>query len=219
MQLTANAGSSSGPLAVLVVLPAAVATALGVAWLAERALKRFWPSRRALRVDEIGLELSNRGQIEVALGWSGKINVLAWRFTVPPRRGRVQKGWYCMAVRLTQDEQVVTLYAFVPPDEAKALAQFDHFTALVSRKTWEKATPAERLTMGEQTRLYSAEAERWDHGAELTREHFAALVDVMGARIEGWADERPGARAALIDEAEDKLERPPSKGDGKPIQL
>ncbi len=216
LQLTAG---GSAALMVLVVLPLAIGAGLGAAWLAERVLKRLWPSRRSLKVDETGLTLSKQAQTESTLNWRQHINVLAWRFTVPPRRGRIPKGWYCMACRLVQDEQAMTFYAFFPPDEAKALAHYDRFATLVSRKAWEKATPAERLAMGDQARLHSAEMERWERGAELAREDFAALVRVMGARIAGLADAKSDAGAALAVESEGKPERPPSKGEGKPIQL
>lgn len=219
MQIISNAGSGSTSLTLLIVLPASVIAALAVAWLGERVVKRLWPSRRHLQVETSGLTLRNRGETEAALNWDQRVNVVSWRFVVPPRRGRVPKGWYCMACRLTQDDAAITLYSFFPPDEAKELAFFDQFAVLASRKMWEKATPAERLAMGEQARLHSAEAERWQYGAELTRQDFADLMHVLGARVEGWARGAHDPHPASPVEPDDAPERPPSKGDGKPVQL
>lgn len=216
LQLTA--GDNSATAMVFIVLPAAIGVGLGVAWASERVIKRVWPSSRALTLNADSLTLRKRGATEAVIAWDRRINVLAWRFTVPPRRGRIPKGWYCMAVQLGQDETTMTLYTFFPPEEARSLAEYEQFAPLISRKEWEKASPAERLLMGEQTRLHGAEVDRWNTGAELAREDFAALVAVMRERIAGWAGGGAGARPALTDEpAEPK--RPPSKGDGKPIQL
>jgi hypothetical protein len=208
------AGDSS--LVMVVVVPLAIVVALGVAALSERLLKRHWPSGRSLTVDEAGLTLRERNRSEVALRWDRHINVLAWRFTVPPRRGRVPKGWLCVACQLLQDEQAMSLYSFFPPKEAEALPQFPAFTPLIARKKLVTG-PGDKLRRGRQDRLHSAEAERWDCGAELTSEDFVALVRVMGEHIGGWPMGESGRYPAPADV--ERTRRPPSKGAGKPIKL
>ena len=216
LQLTADMTEGSSLVMLLVVLPGAILIALGTAWGAERLVRRYWPSGRVLKVDSQGISLRNRGRDEVTLNWRGRVNVLAWRFVIPPRRGRVPKGWYCMACELVQDDRSMTVYAFLPPNEAKEVAHYDRFVPLASRKTWERATPAERLAMGDQARYQSAEMQRWDRGAEMDRGDFAALVGIIGRRVQEWSH---GDSARLSVEEADRAERPVGKGNGKPIRL
>jgi len=117
--------------------------------------------------------LRDRKKPEQVLRWGERVNLLTWRFTVP-RRGRVPKGYLCLAMQLLQDEQQITIYTFYDPKKLDRLEKVEAFTPLVSRRTLQE----DRLNLrvaGQQRRLLQAEDERWQNGAELVPEDFAAL--------------------------------------------
>jgi len=155
------------------LLPLAILAAIGAALLGDRLLKKYWPSGRELLVDESCLVLRDRKKPEQVLRWGERVNLLTWRFTVP-RRGRVPKGYLCLAMQLLQDEQQITIYTFYDPKKLDRLEKVEAFTPLVSRRTLQE----DRLNLrvaGQQRRLLQAEDERWQNGAELVPEDFAAL--------------------------------------------
>jgi len=155
------------------LLPLAILAAIGAALLGDRLLKKYWPSGRELLVDESCLVLRDRKKPEQVLRWGERVNLLTWRFTVP-RRGRVPKGYLCLAMQLLQDEQQITIYTFYDPKKLDRLEEAEAFTPLVSRR----ALQEDRLNLrvaGQQRRLLQAEDERWQNGAELVPEDFADL--------------------------------------------
>jgi len=155
------------------LLPLAILAAIGAALLGDRLLKKYWPSGRELLVDESCLVLRDRKKPEQVLRWGERVNLLTWRFTVP-RRGRVPKGYLCLAMQLLQDEQQITIYTFYDPKKLDQLEEAEAFTPLVSRR----ALQEDRLNLrvaGQQRRLLQAEDERWQNGAELVPEDFADL--------------------------------------------
>jgi hypothetical protein len=161
--------------------------ALGVAALADRVLKQIWPSGRTLTVNLAGLHLADKRKgrdVAVRLAWDQRINVLAWRFTVKRGSARVQKGWIMLGCQLVQDDEQLTLYAFVPSKVADE-ARFAEFTQLVLRDVLEKGSLPLREA-NEQRRLLKAESERWQDGAELRREDFEKLVELLTERVSTW---------------------------------
>jgi len=155
------------------LLPLAILVAIGAALLGDRLLKKYWPSGRELLVDESCLVLRDRKKPEQVLRWGERVNLLTWRFTVP-RRGRVPKGYLCLAMQLLQDEKQITIYTFYDPKKLDRLEEAEAFTPLVSRR----ALQEDRLNLrvaGQQRRLLQAEDERWQNGAELVPEDFADL--------------------------------------------
>jgi hypothetical protein len=165
---------------------------VGVSWGVETALRSIWPSGRVLVMNGETLALRQRGGESAAVEWARRMNVLAWYFII--RRGRtwVPRGWYCAAFRLTQDETVITLYAFIKPEVASQMPQWPAFEELISRKQAPRRGDEHLLAkVGEQAQLRGAERDRWDDGAEMRAEDFAAFVAEIDARVPDW----PAARA------------------------
>jgi hypothetical protein len=161
----------------VILLPLAVAAAIGAAYAGDYLLKRFWPSGRYLLLGDRCLVLRDRRKPEQVVDLDERVNVLAWRFTVS-RRGRVPKGFYCMALQFTQDENQITLYTFADPKKIDGLPGMDKFTVLAARKTIRD----ERLNMrvaGQQRRLLQAEDIRWQDGAELLVGDFRDLWQAL----------------------------------------
>lgn len=165
----------------------AVFGALGAAALADRLLKRMWPSGRTLTASRQSLHLIDKRKgrnREMRLNWGERINVLAWRFTVKRGSARVQKGWIMLGCQLTQDDEQITVYTFVPAKEADE-GHYADFTQLALREVLEKG----QLPLREanyQRRLLKAESDRWQDGAELRREDFAQVVEMITRYVPDW---------------------------------
>ncbi len=178
-----QAEAPSGCLAVIVGVIASIASIL----LGDYSFKRFWPSHRTLLVDQEGLRMRDerRGRRrELRIEWDRRINPLAWRFSVKRGSARVPKGWIMLGLQLLQDEQLLTLYAFLSPQEAEALPIYEHFTLLLSRSI-DTSQMNVRL-QAEQRRLLKAEDERWRDGAEVRHDDFLILVDIITRRLPAW---------------------------------
>ncbi len=159
----------------------AVVGALALATLSDRVLKRIWPSGRSLSVDDEGLQLNDKrrghGPTQRIL-WAQRINLLSWHFKVSRGSARVPKGWIMLGLQLVQDDAEITLYTFMPEKQAAALHNFGMFTQLLGRAQIE----SDKLSLrekSEQRRLTKAENVRWEGGAEVRREDFAGLLDII----------------------------------------
>ncbi len=151
-------------------------------------LKRVWPSGRSLSLDAERLRLVDtrrRRQGETDLLWEQRINPLAWRFTVKRGSARVPKGWLMLSLQLLQDDRQMTLYTFMPEKSAATLPAYSLFTPLVPRAQLE----SDKLSLkekSEQRRLLKAETNRWENGAEVRREDFPILLDIISPHIPEW---------------------------------
>lgn len=155
------------------VIPVAIVAAIGAAFAGERLVKGRWTSGRELMFNGEYLVLRDRKQPERVIAWNSRVNLLTWRFVIS-RRGRIPKGYYCLALQLVQDEDLVTVYTFCDPKRVDDIEENEAFTPLASRKVLND----ERLNMraaGQQRRLLQAEDERWQHGAEITVDDFVTL--------------------------------------------
>ncbi len=176
-----------GPLVTFATLAGALGAGFGVSWLAEAILPRIWPSGRRLEVEGDRLILRGPRGEHTELDLSRPLDVWSWCFVISDRRAWVPRGWYCVALRLAQDGQVILPYTFASPDEAERLPAWEAFEELISERAF--ARPGqEHLTQfyAQQEHLRAAESERWRNGAEIRPGDFAALVDLLAARLDNW---------------------------------
>lgn len=166
---------------------AGIAAAVGIAFGADRLLKRIWPSNRVLLLNDQALTLRDkrRPDNDRTLRLGERINALSWRFTVKRGSARVQRGWTMLGMQLMQDEQTMTLYTFMPPKQAEALTLYRAFVALAARSDINDGKLSLRETAA-QKRLLSAEDERWREGGEIDREHFQQLLDQLQPHVADW---------------------------------
>lgn len=170
-----------------VVLPADAAVLFLGSNLIERALKRLLPSRRRAVLDAEALVVTDgrRTPPEVMrIAWDRAVNVRAWHFPVRRRGARVPRGWYCMAMHLLQDDAEVILYTFMPPKEAEASTEYAHFVRLRPRQ--ETRSNTDLSAAADQRRLLKLEDARWNDGAEVTREDFAAVLATLARVVPDW---------------------------------
>ena len=170
-------GSISG-LGVLLLLLAAVVAAQPLAWLGEKQLLARWPSGRSVQLEPGALVWHDRGPA-TRLDLGQKVNYWRWRFSVGKRRkGRVPGNYHCFAVRLVQGETVVTLYSFLSPASAEALAARTPFYELRRPND-----PAKGNLGGRDAIFMAAEHTRWEDGAELDPGDFETLVGHLAAHL------------------------------------
>jgi len=168
-----------------------LAAGFGAAWLAERRLKQVWPSGRTLTIAPGGVTLARRGQTEAHMAADNAVTALRWTFRIA-RRARVPKGWSLMAVALETDERPLIVYTLLSPKQVSAFARYDQFNVLVARKEAAKAAAsplrgyAELRVGGDQRRLREAEMLRWDLGAEMLPDDFAAYYDLLHIHFPDW---------------------------------
>jgi hypothetical protein len=169
-----------------IVLPLDVVALVAGGLAIESTLKRLLPSRRSALLSSDALEIRDERRKPpriTRIAWDKTVNVKSWRFTIP-HRSRVQKGWYCMALDLVQDEDEVILYTFMPPQEAESVAGYARFVRLRPRQ--EIRSGIDLNTVTEQRRLLRLEDARWDDGAEISREDFKALLESLRQHVPDW---------------------------------
>ncbi|MCS6909182.1 MAG: hypothetical protein NZM11_01225 [Anaerolineales bacterium] len=155
----------------------------------EQQLMRLWPSGRTLSLAGARLTLTEKSGGQT-FNLDRKLNYWRWYFIIRERRaGRVPNGHYCCALRLMQDDGVaasanVSLYAFFPPERARAL--LERFPGYELRPV----TPARLPTSpqaapvpiagghlaGRDPAFLTAERMRWESGAELEPDDFEFLL-------------------------------------------
>jgi hypothetical protein len=162
----------------LLMIVLAVVVAQPLAYLAERQLMQRWPSGRAMTLAPGALVGREPGS-EVRLDLHQTVNFWRWRFAIKRRRGgRIPAGHQLFALRLVQGDNVVSLYAFLAPAVADALAAKCAF--------YELRRPSEqgKLALGGRDALFlTAEDARWRAGAELDPADFQALLDHLAAHL------------------------------------
>jgi hypothetical protein len=173
-----------GPVAgvgLLLLVVVAVAAAQPLAMLAEKFLMQRWPSGRAARLAPGRLSWQEKTKT-IELDLRQKLNYWRWQFEVRQRRsGRVPTGHHCLAMRLVQGENEISLYSFVPPAKYEALRKDYPFYEL--RRSSDKGKQA----LGGRDALFlAAEHTRWETGAELDPADFEKLLAHLDAHLEGF---------------------------------
>ena len=165
-------------LGVILLLLAAIVAAQPLAWLGEKQLLVHWPSGRAAQLEPSSLVWRDRGP-ETRLDLNQKVNYWRWRFHVGKRRkGRVPGNYHCFAVRLLQGDTVVTLYSFLAPNTADALAARIPFYEL------RRPSDTNKTSLGGRDAIFlAAEQTRWEEGAELEPGDFETLVGHLAAYL------------------------------------
>ncbi len=171
----------------LIALLGALLLGYGATAIAERILKRRWPSGREVQVNPQGVRIVQKGAVQQEIQATRPTSVLFWKFQTR-RRSRVPKGWYVLACALEQDERYLSTYTFGSPDDFKNLNRADRFKTLKSRKDVPEASRGrdDLLLAGEQRRLMHAEQQRGNDGAEMTLPDFQRYVDHVAKNFPEW---------------------------------
>lgn len=172
----------------LAIVLVAVLTQIG-----ERIIKPRWPSDRYVVLSEEGLSLHHRNvrhqSSDKTFLWADEPFIHNWYWDVNTRKARVQRGWYCMSLRVSSDEAHVTLYTFMSPEDAAAIPRFHAwFVHLLPKAEREQLSGSSPRDAAVQSRYKTLESERWLDGAEVSSENFKLLINVIARHA------RPGSR-------------------------
>lgn len=174
-----------------------VVLGLGLAWLGEKLLKRFWHSGRMLTLTDDELRVTNRDAPEMAIAWA-EMAGLYWQFSLKGfqrggRERRVNKDWVCLAVQLLDKEQPVIAYTYLPTQKATSLATAvapltfhtinpqDVYESRISSRFNPPERPEipSRVLAGKDGKYWLAERKRWAAGFELTAVDFQTLITAV----------------------------------------
>lgn len=148
--------------------------------IGERIIKPKWPSGRFVLLDSSQLLFRDKRRKETTFSWADPLDFYTWYFPIAKRRTRVERGWYCAAVQLQQNEQTVTLYTFLDPDKASEVPHFkEWFIKLRKRKEMDDVKAFDPRLAAQLTRLHKMENERWLHGGELSNEDFLTVMQLV----------------------------------------
>ncbi|MBN1121411.1 MAG: hypothetical protein JXJ17_10040 [Anaerolineae bacterium] len=166
---------------------------IGLAWFAERYLRKVWPSGRELIGGMEGLVLRKKSGESVEIAWDGEPEIKTWHFTIDSRRASVPKGWHCTSLQLAQSDRLITVYAFMAPADFEMLPANKLFEELISRRETNGQKQAKQaIDEGPQAELWKAERNRWQGGAEMQPADFASLIHLIGRKAPSWLS---GARS------------------------
>lgn len=162
----------------------AVILAIALTQIGERFIKPLWPSGRYLTLAQDGLALHHRKTSQqhrdYYFRWAAEPKIYSWYWSLDKRKSRVQQGWHCVAVRLSEGEHAITIYSFMSPIDAEALPRFNEwFVHLLPKVVRERMTESDPRQAAIQARYKEFENERWIEGAEIDADDFAILIKVI----------------------------------------
>jgi hypothetical protein len=155
--------------------------------LAERYLKRSWPSGRKVEVGAEYVQIAKRGSVEQAITTEQAVSALFWTFEIR-KRSRVPKGWSMLACALHDEDAYLAVYTFMSPKQIEAYSSAGLFRKLTSRRDKQgQASLREDVRLaGEQRRLIEAEEFRWINGAEMSHDDFVSYIETIKNRFPEW---------------------------------
>lgn len=160
----------------------ALAGATVLTQVIDRLFKQRWPSGRSLRIVEDKVQLVQRDSVQREIDGDQHVNVLMWRFTIA-KRTRIPKGWYMVAIALSQDDLYLPVYTFVSPADFDTLPLHKHYMSLQARK---KNEAQDLKLAGQQRRLRTAEDARWAEGAEMSKADYERYITRLSQQFPQW---------------------------------
>ena len=181
--------------------------ALLIGAIADRLLKRYWPSGRTLSLDAATLSLKNARHMpsEQTILLERRINTAGWYFVVRRSSPRAQRGWHMLAYQFLQDDTQIIVYTFMSPKAFGALPDANRFVELKTDptpRTGRRAANVDSLRVSsEQRRLDAIEASRLENGAELQPKDFVTVVAAVSS-VTPRADRRPATSSSSTSAAD-----------------
>ena len=161
--------------------------AYGVTALLERYLKTRWPSGRVVQIDKDGVKVLKKSVLQQEMLSEDPVNTHFWTFKIS-KRARVPKGWSMLACALEYENEYLTVYTFMSPNQLSTFEMAEQFKKLIAkRKGKSKEDAREDLRIaGEQRRLRDAENHRWMFGAEMTPSDFITYITQLKTQFPEW---------------------------------
>lgn len=159
----------------LIGLFAGLGVGIGSMLAGERFIKPYWPATRFIELSFSSFDYVDGGKQEQRIDPMQPYEAVMWRFEVP-RRTRVPKGWYVVAIALEQDDTYLPVYTLISPQEFEQMQLSEHFVRLKSRQELEADSGKSLRIAGQQRRLLRAETARNLHGAEMVNADFETYL-------------------------------------------
>ena len=170
--------------------------ALAIVWVAERVMKRYWPSGRSVTLTNDGIQVQADDDTPVQLNQSSDVIPLFWHFDLRGwqrggRERRVPRNWLCLAVELKAGKKRTIIYTYASKQKAQTWLAADsnkiQFHEISPREVYDNSIrsrlsgpsrpeiPAAVLS-GKDGRYWLAERRRWTEGFELPPKEFEAFM-------------------------------------------
>ncbi|WP_420631462.1 hypothetical protein [Candidatus Leptofilum sp.] len=170
--------------------------AVGVIWVAEKYMKKHWPSGRTVTLTPDSVSIQTENSKQVALNQAQGIVPLAWHFDLRGwqrvgRERQVPQSWLCLAVELKAGKQNVIVFTYLPPSQAERWLENDAeptFHQIQPQRVYDSSLrkrlaapqrpeiPAEIITSKDGP-YWLAERRRWLDGFELPPEEFEIFMN------------------------------------------
>lgn len=175
----------------------ALPVGLGAVYTFELWLKRRWPSGDTITLEPDRMVAHKRDGEQISLQPEPETAVTNWYFRLDgyPRVGnerRANKGWYCLACQLQQDERRIVVYAFLSPRETAvytAESTLFNFYLMKPGLLYDRKLGGSRmaprpmlppdLLRKKDGRFWLAESHRWTEGLELTPQDFKLYMEYI----------------------------------------
>ena len=202
--LTALSDSRTPDYAFVASCAGALPLALGLVWVAEKVMKQYWSSGRAVVLTHDGVQAKTDEAELVELGRGSGVEPFAWHFDMRGwqrggRERRVPRTWLCLAVELKADKKQITVYTYLPPGQAQTWLDAENgrlqFHKISPKDVYDNSIrarmsgprrpeiPAAVLT-GADGKYWLAERRRWTEGFELPPKEFEQFMNHIQTTLE-----------------------------------
>lgn len=167
---------------------ASVLIGLGLTYFSDTMLKRYWPSSRAIQINDDAILVTNNNKIELHIDPNQTVNLIMWHFEAP-KHPRVPKGWYVIASALEQEGTFIASYSIASPDDFSALPlakQSIKFERKKKDKKGASTTTRDLRAAGQQRRIEEAEFHRGEFGAEMKLADYRLFIDQLIKQFPAW---------------------------------
>ena len=169
---------------------------LAIVYGIEQLLKLYWPSGRALIVDDATIQTQSKIEESVVIKWAHQPYNQSWWFNLKGfqrggRERRVPKDWVCVATQLQEADKRIIAYAYLPQKKAARYTE--------DNRRFHQIYPAEVYKSGFRSRVnlpsrpeipsavlagkdgkyWQAERNRWVYGYELSAKDFEKFMNIV----------------------------------------
>lgn len=177
--------------------------ALALVWLAEKGLKRRWPSGRFVVLTNDGVQIETKEEEPVQFNRSNGLVSLFWTFDLSGwqrggRERRVPRNWICLAAQISSGKNQAVVYTYSPKSQAQNLIDMSdgqlNFHEIFPKEIYDNSIrsrlsgpsrpeiPAAVLT-GKSGQYWLAERRRWQEGFELPLKEFEQFVTHIQTKL------------------------------------
>lgn len=170
--------------------------ALAVVWLAEKLMKRYWPSGRFITLTPDGIQIQAEDELQMQLIHGTDLVPLFWHFDLRGwqrggRERRVPRSWRCLAVELRAGKKQAIIFTYLPKSKAdvwlNSANEKVQFQEIFPKEVYDNSIrsrlsgpsrpeiPSAVLT-GKKGKYWLAERRRWSEGFELPPKEFEQFM-------------------------------------------